>query len=47
MNFQARLEERIAKCGNPICLGMDPVTITSYGQSASSLRFTQYITFRG
>ena len=25
MNFQARLEERIAKCGNPICLGMDPV----------------------
>ena len=25
MNFHGLLEQRIAKCGNPICLGMDPV----------------------
>ncbi len=25
MNFHSILEESIAKCGNPICLGMDPV----------------------
>lgn len=25
MSFHSKLEERIAKCGNPICLGMDPV----------------------
>lgn len=25
MNFHGLLERRIAKCGNPICLGMDPV----------------------
>ena len=25
MNFHERLETRIAKCGNPVCLGMDPV----------------------
>jgi orotidine-5'-phosphate decarboxylase len=25
MNFHELLEQRIAKCGNPICLGMDPV----------------------
>ena len=24
-NFHERLEQRIQKCGNPICLGMDPV----------------------
>ena len=24
-NFHERLEQRIAACGNPICLGMDPV----------------------
>lgn len=25
MNFHERLEQRIEKCGNPICMGMDPV----------------------
>ena len=25
MNFHDRLEQRIAKCGNPVCMGMDPV----------------------
>ena len=24
-NFHTRLEQRIAQCGNPVCLGMDPV----------------------
>ena len=24
-NFHELLEQRIAKCGNPVCLGMDPV----------------------
>lgn len=24
-NFHARLEERIKNCGNPVCMGMDPV----------------------
>lgn len=24
-NFHTRLEQRIAKCGNPVCMGMDPV----------------------
>lgn len=24
MNFSSRLENRIASCGNPVCLGMDP-----------------------
>ena len=23
--FYDRLEQRIAKCGNPVCMGMDPV----------------------
>lgn len=25
MKFHDRLEQRIAKCGNPVCMGMDPV----------------------
>lgn len=25
MNFHERLEQRVAKCGNPVCMGMDPV----------------------
>lgn len=25
MNFHDRLEQRIEKCGNPVCMGMDPV----------------------
>lgn len=24
-NFHERLEQRVAACGNPVCLGMDPV----------------------
>ena len=29
-NFHELLEQRIAKCGNPVCLGMDPVLKPSW-----------------